>query len=215
MDTLTVSEVFRSIQGESTWAGLPCTFVRLTGCNLRCPYCDTAYAYEGGEPWSVDAIVRRCLELGAGLAEITGGEPLLQESCPALARALLDTGYTVLVETNGTMPIEVLPADAIKIMDLKCPGSGASEATLWSNVDALSPRDEVKFVIRDRADFEWSCGIVRKYDLDARCHAVLMSAVHGALEPKVLAAWILDERLPVRMQLQLHKYIWPAEMRGV
>jgi 7-carboxy-7-deazaguanine synthase len=213
--TLVVNEIFKSIQGESTWAGRPCILVRLTGCNLRCAYCDTRYAYDESARMTVGEILGRCAELSGTLVEVTGGEPLLQPECPGLVACLLEAGYTVLVETNGTMPIGRLPQAAIKILDLKCPGSGMSDRTDWTNIAALSPHDEVKFVIGDRADYEWSRGIARRYDLASRCRAVLFSAVFNLLAPADLAAWILEDRLDVRLQLQIHKYIWPSDRKGV
>ena len=212
---LVVSEVFRSIQGESTWAGLPCVFIRLTGCNLRCAWCDTAYAFDGGETMSIGAILKRCAVLGGSLVEITGGEPLLQGECPALAGCLLEAGKTVLCETNGTMPIDLLPDGVIRIMDLKCPGSGQCDKNDFANISRLSPRDEVKFVIADRADYEWSREVIRRDDLPKRCHAVLLSPVVGTMEPRPLVEWILEDRLDVRLQLQLHKYVWSPDARGV
>ena len=212
---LRVAEVFFSIQGESTWAGRPCVFVRLAGCHLHCTYCDTPYARDGGEAMSIAAIVERCAQWPCRLVEITGGEPLLQEACPALAGRLLDAGYTVLVETSGALPIQALPPAAIRIMDLKCPGSGMADHNDWANVDALTKRDEVKFVIGDRGDYEWSKDAVERLDLTRRCHAVLFSAAGGALAPRDLAGWILGDGLDVRFQLQIHKYIWPPDQRGV
>jgi len=210
-----VAEIFKSIQGESTWAGLPCAFIRLAGCNLRCAYCDTVYAYGPGRRMELDEAVRQCAALSCRLVEITGGEPLLQTETPALAQRLLDMGHTVLVETNGTLPIETLPRGAIRIMDIKCPGSGMADRIRWENIERLGKRDEVKFVIGGRMDYEWSRDVLRRYDLAARCHAVLFSAVFGLLEPKTLAGWILEDGLPVRLQLQLHKYIWRPDERGV
>ncbi len=216
MQTLRITEIFHSIQGESTWAGLPCVFVRLTGCNLRCAWCDTAYSFEGGETLTLDAVLERVAAYGTQLVEITGGEPLAQEACPNLARLLLERGYSVLVETNGSMPIDVLPLEVFRIIDLKCPDSGMSAHTCWLNLDGLNPeRDEVKFVIASRRDYEWSRETVRAHQLQDRCHAVLFSPVLGRVEPKALAEWILEDRLPVRFQLQLHKHIWPPEQRGV
>jgi 7-carboxy-7-deazaguanine synthase len=212
---LTVTEIFKSIQGESTWAGLPCIFVRLTGCNLRCAYCDTRYAYEGGTRMSIRKILERCEALGNKLVEITGGEPLMQDGCALLAEYLLERGYTVLVETNGTLPIRRLPAAVIKIMDIKSPSSGMSDQTDWTNIEVLSTRDEVKFVIGHRTDYEWSREVVRRYDLTPRCAAVLFSPVFGVLEPDALAAWILEDGLAVRLQLQLHNYIWSPDQRGL
>lgn len=213
--TLVVTEIFKSIQGESTWTGTSCAFVRLTGCVVGCTYCDTTYAYEGGQTMTVDEIVARCAALGCRLVEITGGEPLLQAHCPALAARLLEQGFTVLCETSGTRPIAALPAGVIKIMDLKCPGSGACDKNDWSNIDALSSQDEVKFVIGDRQDYEWSRETVRRYTLAKRCKAVLFSPVFRRLEPQRLAEWILEDGLEVRLQLQVHKYIWSPDQRGV
>ncbi|MCC6794364.1 MAG: radical SAM protein [Candidatus Hydrogenedentes bacterium] len=213
--SLTITEIYKSVQGESTWVGLPCIFVRLTGCNLRCVWCDTEYAFYGGKKMSVEAVVTECEALDCKLVEITGGEPLLQKHCGTLAQALLDRGFTVLCETSGALPIDRLPAEVIKIMDLKCPGSGEEEKNDWSNIERLSPRDEVKFVIADRADYEWSRDVVRKYDLTARCNEVLFSPVFGPIEPKAMVEWILEDKLPVRFQLQLHKFVWPPDQKGV
>jgi 7-carboxy-7-deazaguanine synthase len=215
MESVRVTEIFRSIQGESTWAGLPCAFVRLTGCNLRCAYCDTRYAYEGGEEMTVDTVVDACAKLGAPLVEVTGGEPLNQPGCVPLVKAMLERGWTVLVETNGSVWAGGLPADAVKVLDFKCPGSGMADRNDWRNVDALTPRDEVKFAIGDRADYEWSRDVVAKYALPARCRQVLFSPVFGRIEPRRIVEWILDDGLNVRFQLQLHKYIWPPDQRGV
>ena len=212
---LAVTEIFKSIQGESTWAGTPCTFVRLTGCNLRCTYCDTAYAYEGGTRMTIREILRRCGELGCGLVEVTGGEPLCQPECATLVTGLIQSGYTVLIETNGTLPIATLPSAAIKIMDIKCPGSGMCDKTEWSNIEAISPNDEIKFIVTDRADYEWARDTVARHALAARCNAVLFAPAFGALEPRTLASWILEDGLNVRLQIQLHKYIWPPGQRGV
>ena len=215
MDTVQVSEIFRSIQGESTWSGLPCSFVRLTGCNLRCSYCDTRYAYEGGEQMTVDAVVEKCAAFGVPLVEVTGGEPLIQPGCVPLVKALLARGWTVLVETNGSVWAGDLPADAVKVLDFKCPGSGMANRNDWRNVDALTDRDEVKFVIGDRADYEWSRDVVARYGLPGRCRQVLFSAVFGKIEPRRIVEWIIEDGLNVRFQLQLHKYIWPPNQRGV
>jgi 7-carboxy-7-deazaguanine synthase len=214
-DTLRVSEVFHSIQGESTWAGLPCTFIRLAKCHLRCTYCDTAYAFTGGELRSIEALIDACAAYDCTLVEITGGEPLLQPETPVLAAALLDAGYTVLVETSGSLPINVLPEGVIRIMDFKCPSSGEAHRNDWSNVDALTPRDEVKFVIGSREDYEWSRDVLATHGLAQRCKQVLFSLVFGALAPRDLVEWILADALPVRFQLQLHKFVWPPDQRGV
>ena len=213
--TVRLTEIYKSIQGESTWAGRPCIFIRFARCHLRCVWCDTSYAFYGGENVSIGEILAKCSEMDCSLVEITGGEPLVQPECIGLAAALLDAGYTVLVETSGTLPIGELPAGTIKIMDLKCPGSGECDKNDWSNIDALSAQDEVKFVIADRGDYEWSRQIVRTYALPGRCKAVLFSPVFGALEPVQLVQWILEDGLDVRFQLQLHKLIWPPEQKGV
>ena len=212
---ITVNEIFKSIQGESSWAGWPCVFVRLTGCGLRCEYCDTTYAYAEGVNFSIGEILAKARSLGGKLVELTGGEPLLQENCPLLAQALLDDGWTVLVETSGALPLDLLPPKAIKIMDLKCPGSGMVERNDWENIARLSQRDEVKFVIRDRADFDWAKEVVQRDDLAKVCKCVLFASVHGELAPSQLAEWILTDNLNVRLQLQLHKYLWPDRQRGV
>lgn len=215
-ETLRVTEIYRSIQGESTWAGLPCTFVRLTGCPLRCAWCDTAYAFSGGERMSLRDILERAAALGVTLVEITGGEPLAQQGCGALAELLIQRGYTVLLETSGALPIDRAPAAAIKIMDLKCPDSGECERNDWTNLDRLSAeRDEVKFVIAGRRDYEWARGAVRAHRLETRCKCVLFSPVFGAVAPHDLAAWILEDGLPVRFQLQMHKLIWHPDAKGV
>ena len=213
-EVLRVTEIFKSIQGESSWAGLPCVFVRLTGCPLRCSYCDTAYAYEGGTEMTIGEIIEQCVGLGGSLVEVTGGEPLFQEACPVLVHYLLERRFTVLVETSGALPITGLPRKAIRIMDLKCPGSGMSGKNHWDNIEALAPHDEVKFVIGDRADYEWSRDILKKYNLKDRCQEVLFAPAHGILEPQVLAEWILEDALEVRFQLQIHKHIWPEGRQG-
>ncbi len=210
-----VCEIFRSIQGESTWAGLPCVFVRLSGCNLRCSYCDTSYAYNEGNEMSLGEIVRRVDEYNCSLVEITGGEPLMQPESTDLAQSLVDAGKTVLVETNGTLSIADLPDSVIRIMDIKCPGSEESDKVDWGNIDLLKTSDEVKFVISDRNDFEWAKKVVEQYDLTKRIRAVLLAPVFNMLDPELLAEWILADNLDVRMQLQLHKYIWSPDRRGV
>lgn len=212
---LSVAEIFHSIQGESTWAGLPCTFVRLAGCDVRCSYCDTRFAWEDFPARPVSEILAACAQWPCALVEVTGGEPLMQPDCPALVRALLEAGYTTLVETSGTRPINGLPDGAVRIMDLKCPGSGACDRNLWSNIDALTKRDEVKFVIADRRDYEWSRDVFHHHRLADRCGCVLFSAVFERLAPRQLVGWILEDNLDVRFQLQLHKYIWPEADRGV
>jgi 7-carboxy-7-deazaguanine synthase len=211
---MTVNEIFYSIQGESTYAGLPCIFIRLTGCNLRCRYCDTRYAYEEGRSMSVSAIVAATQPYRCDLVEITGGEPLLQAETTDLARQLVAMGKQVLVETNGTMSLAPLPAPIIRIMDIKCPDSGEHDKTDWENIPRLRRTDNVKFVISTRADFDWALHIVQKYQLLARA-TILMSPVHGLLPPRVLSEWLLQAAYPIRLHLQLHKYIWPPNQRGV
>ncbi len=214
MSRLKVNEIFRSIQGESSFAGLPCAFVRLAGCNLRCRYCDTKYAYEEGREMEVGEIVRAVGAFGCRLAEITGGEPLAQPAAPELATRLLEAGCQVLVETNGSLPIEILPKGAVRIVDVKCPGSGESDKVRWRNLELVGPEDEVKFVIGSREDYEWARDAVRRFGLEDRSRP-LFSPVHGEMEPSRLAEWILGDGLRVRLQLQLHKYIWGADRRGV
>ncbi len=214
--TLAISEIFRSIQGETSRAGLPCSFVRTVGCNLRCAYCDTEYARDGeGIRLTVPEIMAEVDAHGTRLACITGGEPMVQaEGVAALAEALLAGGRTVLVETNGTLDLSPLPEAAIRIMDVKCPGSGESGATLPANLAQLRPADEVKFVLSDRADFDWAVAYVREHGLAGGPH-VLFAPVCGRLAPHDLAEWILESGLEVRLQLQLHKIIWPDRDRGV
>jgi len=209
-----ISEIFTSIQGESTFCGLPCTFVRVTGCNLRCRYCDTTYTFEEGEELNLDQILNRVRESGISLVELTGGEPLIQEECYLLINLLLEEGYDVLLETNGSVSLEKVDGRVVKIVDIKCPGSGMSEHMDFSNIAYLAQKDEVKFVISDREDFDWAREIIGKYRLIEKCK-VLISPVFPKMEAKKLASWIIEERLPVRLQLQLHKFIWPELNRGV
>lgn len=210
---LEISEIFQSIQGESTFAGRPCVFVRLAGCNLNCSYCDTLYAREGGEPLSREAVLDRVEAYGCRLVEITGGEPLLQEETPELVASLLDRELEVLIETNGSLDISVLDPRAVRIMDLKCPASGESGKTRWENLDRLTPRDEVKFVIAAREDYLWAKGVVREKLPPGP--TVLFSPAAGLIAPADLAAWIISDGLEVRLQLQLQKIIWPDRPRGV
>mgnify|MGYP001223000901 CR=1 FL=1 len=218
--TLRVTEIFHSIQGESTWAGLPCTFVRLTGCPLRCVWCDTAYAFHGGERMTLDDVVAKVAGFPAKVVEITGGEPLSQPASYELAARLLAVGYTVLVETSGAIDVAPLDAGVHKIMDLKCPGSGESHRNRWENLEHLTGRDEIKFVVKDRADYEWTRDTIRTRGLDRRVEdgrlcALLISPVWGDVDLEDLAGWILEDALPVRFQVQLHKLIWGAERKGV
>lgn len=209
-----IAEIFTSIQGESSFCGLPCTFVRTSGCNLRCAYCDTPYALEGGEELSLNQVVDRVKQSGISLVELTGGEPLLQEECYGLMNRLLKEGYTALLETNGSLSLEAVDQRVVKIMDMKCPGSGMSEQMNFSNLDCLDGKDEVKFVVGDRVDFDWAKGIMHAYRLVEKCK-VLISPILSQLQPRELAGWILHERMPVRLQVQLHKLIWPDLKRGV
>lgn len=217
---LRITEIFHSIQGESTWAGVPCTFVRLTGCPLRCTWCDTEYAFHGGTRMTFDEIMAEVRRHAARVVEITGGEPLAHPGAFRLADTLLDEGYTVLVETSGAFDVAPLDEKVHKIMDLKCPGSGESGRNLWTNLEHLTARDEVKFVIRDRVDYEWARDVIRERGLDERINdgslrALLMSPVWGEIELEDLAGWILEDGLPVRFQVQIHKLIWGAEKTGV
>jgi 7-carboxy-7-deazaguanine synthase len=212
---LTINEIFHSIQGESTHSGRPCVFVRLTACDLRCSWCDTPYAFHEGRKMSVEDVVSRVDAYGCGLVEITGGEPLLQKEVYPLMSSLLARGHEVMVETGGHLSVADVPEAVVRIVDVKCPGSGESARNHWPNMEALRPRDEVKFVIRDRADYEYARDVVGRYGLTSRVAAVLFSPVHDVLAPAELARWILEDRLPVRLQLQSHKYIWGPQVRGV
>jgi 7-carboxy-7-deazaguanine synthase len=211
---LTVNEVFLSIQGEGTRAGRPCVFVRLTGCPLRCAWCDTAYAFHQGEPRTEDAVIAEVSRHACRLVQVTGGEPLSQPAAFPFVARLLDAGFEVLVETSGHVLIEALDPRAVAILDVKAPGSGESHRMEWRNLELLKPRDEVKFVIADRGDYEWSRDLVREKGLPGRC-PVLFSPVHGVLDPGVLARWILEDGLEARLQVQLHKYLWPGVERGI
>jgi 7-carboxy-7-deazaguanine synthase len=217
--TLTINEIYLSIQGESTWAGLPCVFVRLTFCDLRCNYCDTAYAFYEGEKKKLPEIVDEVLKFKCPLVEITGGEPLLQKNVLPLMTVLADAGKTVLLETSGAHDISKVDRRVHRIMDLKTPGSGECDRNLWSNIEHLTRRDEVKFVIGSREDYEWSCEKMREHNLAARCHAVLFSPIFGRIEPREIVEWMLaDSRqsgLGARFQLQMHKFIWSPTQRGV
>jgi 7-carboxy-7-deazaguanine synthase len=217
---LRITEIFHSVQGESTWAGAPCTFVRVTGCPLRCVWCDTAYAFEGGERMTLQSIEDRVKAIGTPLVEVTGGEPLAHPNSLVLVERLLDSGFTVLVETSGAFDVAAVDPRAHKIMDLKCPGSGESHRNLWSNLDHLGAGDEVKFVVKDRTDYEWTRETVRSRGLDRRVRegtlrALLVSPVWGEVGLEALADWVLQDGLPVRFQVQLHKLIWGPERMGV
>jgi 7-carboxy-7-deazaguanine synthase len=209
-----VSEIFYSIQGETSYAGRPCMFVRLAGCNLDCSYCDTRYARHGGTPMSVDSIVQKVAEHPVRLVMVTGGEPLLQDETPELIRRLNSSGHLVLVETNGSLDIGVLPDEVIRIVDMKCPDSGMADRMLMANLERVGERDEVKFVISTRKDYLWAKELMLRYSLPQRT-TVLLSPAHGVLEPRDLAEWILEDHLECVLQLQLHKILWPGNQRGV
>lgn len=211
---LRVNEIFHSIQGESRHAGRPCVFVRLTWCNLRCAWCDTPYAFEAGEDRSIAEILEAVAGYGTRYALVTGGEPLVQEGARDLVAELLDRGYEVAVETGGSLDIGALDRRAMVVMDLKCPASGMDGKNRWENLPLLKPGDEVKFVVADRADYDWARDAIARHVLAERC-GLLLSPVHGVLDPRRLAEWILEDRLPARLQLQIHKYIWPPDTRGV
>jgi 7-carboxy-7-deazaguanine synthase len=212
---LTINEVYLSVQGESTWAGLPCVFVRLTFCDLRCSYCDTEYAFYEGKKQSLGEIVAAVLAYDCPLVEITGGEPLLQKNVLPLMTMLADAGRTVLLETSGAHDISAIDPRVHRIMDLKTPGSGEVERNLFSNIAHLTERDEVKFVIGSREDYEWSRGQLQEHRLAERCRAVLFSPIFGRIDPRQIVEWILADKLPVRFQLQMHKFIWTPTARGV
>lgn len=214
-DTLVVHEIYASIQGESTFAGLPCVFVRLSGCNLRCAWCDTTHAFYGGQRMSRVAVLTQALALGAPLVELTGGEPLLQPGALPLLVELCDAGRTVLVETSGEADVSRVDPRVHKIMDLKAPGSGESHRNRWSNLEYLTERDELKFVLADRVDYEWMRDVIRARALDQRVPTILASTVWGKLAPKDLVQWVMEDHLPVRVQVQLHKVIWGVDAVGV
>ncbi|MCM8525828.1 MAG: radical SAM protein [Lentisphaeraceae bacterium] len=211
---LRVTEIYKSIQGEGSHAGYPCTFVRLTGCNLRCSWCDTEYGYNGGQDFSIEEVLDKVNSLGCNLVEVTGGEPLLQEETPKLVDLLLENGYTVLIETAGSIDISCVSDKAVRIVDMKCPGSGMLDKNLYKNLDLVTDKDEVKFVIKDKADFDWSCELIRKHSLEEKTK-VLLSPVYGVLKEEDLASWILESGLKSRMQIQLHKIIWGPDKTGV
>ena len=217
---LRITEIFHSIQGESTWVGAPCTFVRLTGCPLRCVWCDTKYSFHGGERMELSQVVERVRDIGCRVVEITGGEPLVHPNAFVLARRLLAEGYDVLVETSGSIDISPLDPRVHVIMDLKCPGSGESAKNRWENLEHLDGRDELKFVLADRADYEWARNVIRERDLEARVRegslrAILLSPVWDGLDRQALAEWMLEDGLEARFQTQLHKHIWDPERKGV
>jgi 7-carboxy-7-deazaguanine synthase len=204
---LKISEIFYSLQGEADTAGIPTVFVRLTGCPLRCQYCDTEYAFHGGEWWEVESVVQRVKELGGRFVCVTGGEPLAQKSCETLLTQLCDAGCRVSLETSGAMPLEGVDERVVRVVDVKTPGSGEESRNRYEELARLGARDLVKFVICDRGDYEWSCAKFRELGLEGRC-TVLFSPSHEQLPARQLADWILEDRLPVRFQIQLHKYLW-------
>ena len=209
-----ITEIFHSIQGESSYAGQPCVFVRLTGCPLRCTWCDTDYAFYGGRECSIDEVLATVQSYGCRLVEVTGGEPLVQPECLPFMTRLCDAGYTVLLETSGGVDIAPVDLRAHVILDVKCPGSGMTDRMHWPNLSRLAAKDEAKFVLADRADYDWAREILARYDVTGRC-SVLFSPVFDKLDARELAEWILADKLPVRLQMQLHKYIWAPDMRGV
>lgn len=212
---LTINEIFHSIQGESRRAGEPCVFVRLTACDLRCSWCDTAYAFYEGSKREVNDVVAEVEKYGCPLVEITGGEPLLQEDVYPLMDRLLASGHTVMIETGGHRSIARVPSAVLKIVDVKCPGSGEAHRNHWENLDLVRSHDEVKFVLKDRADYDYAKAAVAEHALLGKVGAVHFSPVHGVLAARVLSEWVLADRLAVRVQLQLHKFIWSPETRGV
>ncbi len=209
-----VTEIYPSVQGESSYAGFPCTFIRLTGCPLRCKWCDTAYAFQGGAAMTMDEILAKVDQFGVDLVELTGGEPMAQAGTPALIETLLARGYRVLIETSGSEDVSRLPAATHIIMDLKCPDSGMADRNLWANLDHLKPTDEIKFVLASRADYDWAREVIRSDRLDQRFQ-VLLSCAWGHLQPKDVAAWLVAAPVHCRLQLQQHKYIWSPRAKGV
>jgi 7-carboxy-7-deazaguanine synthase len=209
-----ITEIFRSIQGESSFAGRPCAFVRLTACNLRCVWCDTAYAFDGGVEMSLDDVITKVRAFGLALVEVTGGEPLLQEEAYPLMSRLADLGHTVLLETGGSLSVERVDPRVVKIVDIKCPGSGEADANRWENLAWIRPPDEIKFVVAGRDDYVWARDAIRERRLDRQA-GLLISPVHGQVDLVSLASWILEDALPVRLQVQIHKLIYGADRRGV
>ena len=212
---LTINEIFYSIQGESSYAGRPCVFVRLTACDLRCSWCDTEYAFYEGRKRTLDDVMEEVDRFDCPLVEVTGGEPLLQEDVYSLMTALVDRGRTVLLETGGHRSTARVPAPVVTILDVKCPGSGQAHRNDWSNLERLRKQDEVKFVVKDRADYEYARDVIEQYGLAGRAGAVHLSPVHGVLDPRTLSEWVLADKVPARVQLQIHKFIWEPGTRGV
>ena len=212
---LTVNEIFHSIQGESTYAGRPCVFVRLTACDLRCSWCDTPYAFHEGSKRTLQDVLDEVERLDCPLVEVTGGEPLLQEDVYPLMQGLLDRGRTVMLETGGHRSTARVPDRVVTILDVKCPGSGEAHRNDWGNLDRMRPHDEVKFVVANRADYEYARDVIARHELAGRAAAIHLSPVHGVLAPRTLAEWVLADGLQARVQLQLHKFIWDPSTRGV
>jgi 7-carboxy-7-deazaguanine synthase len=209
-----ITEIYTSVQGETQYAGLPCTLVRTTGCDLRCTYCDSAFAFQGGRDMTLEEIVTEVERLPARLVLLTGGEPMLQKELPALAARLLERGYRVMIETSGSQPLDALPPEVVRIVDVKTPASGESHRMRWEALDGLRPGDAVKFVVSNEADYQWATEVIRSRGLAERTE-VLLSPVHGRLAPDALVSWMLRDRLPARLNLQIHKYIWSPDARGV
>jgi 7-carboxy-7-deazaguanine synthase len=209
-----ISEIYTSIQGETQYAGLPCTLVRTTGCDLRCGYCDSAFAFHGGQDMTLDQIEAEVARLGAPLVLLTGGEPMLQRELPELASRLLRARYRVMIETSGAHPLDTLPTEVVRVIDVKTPGSGEAHRNRPELLRELRPGDAVKFVLTDEADYRWAVELIRAHELAGQAE-VLLSPVHGRLDPKILVEWMLRDRVPARLNLQLHKYIWEPETRGV
>ncbi|MCF6157349.1 MAG: radical SAM protein [wastewater metagenome] len=209
-----INEIFKSIQGETSYSGLPCTFIRITGCNLRCSYCDTTYAYEEGKEMSVDSILEYTRGCKTKLICITGGEPLSNSGVSSLIRELLKENYTVLVETNGSYDIRTIPREAIRIMDVKCPGSKMSHLMHWQNIGYLTKLDEVKFVLTSREDYDWMKGVIQKYDL-SKITNITLGTAFNTVSPRSVVRWALEDNLEIRFQLQIHKYLWEPNTRGV
>ena len=213
--TLRVTEIFYSIQGEASYSGYPCVFIRLTGCNLRCSYCDTKYAYDEGEDYIIENILQKISSYSCSLILVTGGEPLIQEETPALIKQLLDKGMTVMLETNGSIPIDNVDTRCVRVLDIKCPSSGEKENNNFDNLTSLTGKDEIKFVMASRDDYDYARTVLDRLPDDSPVHHVHFSPVSERLSPAKLASWILEDGLNVRLNIQLHKIVWPGEQRGV
>ena len=211
---LRITEIYRSVQGEGSHAGYPCVFVRLTGCNLRCTWCDTEYGYNGGKDLSLEQVLKEVSALNTNLVEVTGGEPLLQEETPQLVDLLLENGYTVLIETAGSIDISCVSKKAVRIVDMKCPGSGMLDKNFYKNLDLVTDKDEIKFVIKDKADFDWAVNLIKRHDLESKTQ-ILISPVYGEMDQEKLTEWLLESGINARLQVQLHKIIWGPDKTGV